>query len=130
MSILQTLRRALFVLFAAALVVPAGAAETAYVQQKFDAAVAAGQPVIVHFAADWCPTCQAQKPVASALLKEPRFAAVTLFRADFDTEKALEARLGVTQQSTYVVFKGGKEVARSTAKIERETLATLFAQAL
>lgn len=129
MNIHRTLRR-LLLLAALGLAAPAMATETAYVQKDFDAAIAAGKPVIVHFAADWCPTCQAQKPVASALLKEPRFGAVTLFRADYDSQKALESRLGVTQQSTYIVFKGGKEVGRSTAKIERAALDSLFSKAL
>jgi len=121
--------RALWML-AALLGAGAQAAETAYSRAAFDAALAEGRPVIVHFAADWCPTCQAQKPVATALLKQPRFAQVTLFRADFDTEKDLERQFGVTQQSTYIVFKAGKEVARSTAKIDRDVLDKLFSQAL
>ena len=40
--------------------------------------------------------------------------------ANFDTEKALKRALGVTQQSTIVVFKDGKEVARSTGDTQEE----------
>ena len=92
----------------------ASGGEAAFTQAAFDRAVAAGQPVIVDFQASWCPTCKAQKPIVDALLKEPRLKDVSLFAADYDTEAALKKQLRVTQQSTFVVFKGGKEVGRST----------------
>ena len=34
---------------------------------------------------------------------------VTLFVANFDTEKVLERSLGISKQSTIVVFKNGNE---------------------
>lgn len=108
----------------------AAAGETAYSKAAFDAAVAAGKPVIVDFAASWCPTCKAQKPIVDALLVEPKRKGVTLFKADYDTESALKKQLRVSQQSTFVVFKGGKEVGRSTGDTDRATIARLFDRAL
>ncbi len=108
----------------------AHAGETAFKQAAFDQAVAAGKPVIVDFAASWCPTCKAQKPIVDALMKEPARKAVTLFKADYDTESALKQKLRVTQQSTFVVFKGGKEVGRSTGETDRAAIAALFDKAL
>jgi thioredoxin 1 len=55
---------------------------------------------------------------------------LTLYVANFDTEKALKKSLGVTQQSTIVVFKGGKEVARSTGDTQQESLAALLRHAV
>ena len=55
---------------------------------------------------------------------------VTLFSADFDTEAALKKQLRVSQQSTFVVFKGGKEVGRSTGDTSKASIAALFAKAL
>jgi hypothetical protein len=55
---------------------------------------------------------------------------VTLFVADFDTEKALKKSLGVTKQSTIVVFKDGKESARSTGDTRRDSLAELLHHAV
>ncbi len=107
----------------------AAAGEVAYSKAAFDAAVAAGKPVIVDFAASWCPTCKAQKPIVDALLAEPANKNVTLFKADYDTEKALKQQLNVSQQSTFVVFKGAKEVARSTGETRKEALAALFSKA-
>jgi thioredoxin 1 len=106
------------------------AGETAFRQAAFDQALAAGRPVIVDFAASWCPTCKAQKPIVDALLKEPARKNVTLFKADYDTESALKRRMRVTQQSTFVVFKGGKEVGRSTGETDRAAIAALFDKAL
>jgi thiol-disulfide isomerase/thioredoxin len=108
----------------------AWAGEQAYDKAAFDRAMAEGRPVIVDFYADWCPTCKAQKPHVLSILGEPRMKDVTLFVADYDKEKDLKKALRVTQQSTFVVFKGGKEVGRSTGQTRREDLAALFAKAL
>ena len=97
---------------------------------KFETALAQGKPVIVDFAADWCPTCKDQKPIVDALMQEPRRKDITLFVADFDKETALKKRLKVTMQSTFIVLKGGKEVGRSTGQTDKAELAGLFDKAL
>ena len=107
----------------------AGAGESAYSAAAFERALAAGTPTIVHFRASWCPTCKAQRPIVDALLHEPKRKDVTLFVADYDTESALKQRLHVAQQSTFVVFKGGKEVARSTGETRKDAIAALFDKA-
>ena len=110
--------------------VAAFAGEMPFNKAEFDAALAKGSPVIVDFAASWCPTCKAQKPIVQGLLAEQKLKPVTLFVADYDTEVALKKQLGVTQQSTFVVFKGGKEVGRSTGQTQRDVIAELFYKAL
>ena len=110
--------------------VAAFAGEVPFNKAAFDAALAKGTPVIVDFAASWCPTCKAQKPIVQGLLAEPKLKPVTLFLADFDTEVALKKQLGVTQQSTFVVFKDGKEVGRSTGQTQKDVIAELFHKAL
>ena len=108
----------------------ATAGELPFDKAKFEAALAEGKPVIVDFSASWCPTCKQQKPIVAALLKEKKLQPVTLFVADFDREEALKKQLGVTMQSTFVVFKGGKEVARSTGQTQKQALAELFEKSL
>jgi thioredoxin 1 len=108
----------------------AHSAEVPFNQAKFDAARAAGKPVAVVFHADWCPTCRAQAPVLKDLTQMPDFKSLTLYVANFDTEKALKKALKVTQQSTIVVFKNGKEIARSTGDTQKGSLADLLQHAL
>jgi thiol-disulfide isomerase/thioredoxin len=130
MRLVGDLRPALALAGALILSVAALAAVPAYDRQRFESLLAEGKPVILHFSAEWCPTCKAQQPVAAAVLEQPRFRGVAFFRADYDAEKELEHRYGVTYRSTFIVFKNGKEVGRSTGKVDRATIEALFAQAL
>jgi thioredoxin 1 len=104
--------------------------EVPFNQAQFDSMRAAGRPVAVVFHADWCPTCRAQAPVLKDLSQTPELKSVTLFVADYDTEKALKKSLAITQQSTIVVFKDGKESARSTGDTQRDSLAALLRHAI
>ncbi|HLZ98482.1 MAG TPA: thioredoxin family protein [Steroidobacteraceae bacterium] len=106
------------------------AAETPFNQAQFDSMLGAGKPVAVVFHADWCPTCRAQAPLLKELAQTPELKDLTLFVANFDTEKTLKKSLGVTQQSTVVVFKGGKESARSTGDTRRDSLDALLHKAI
>ena len=108
----------------------ASSAEVPFNQVQFDSAQASGKPVAVVFHADWCPTCRAQAPVLKALAQTAELKSVTLYIANFDTEKALKKSLGVTQQSTIVVFKNGKESARSTGDTQPDRLAALLRHAV
>jgi thioredoxin 1 len=112
------------------LATPLFAAETPFNQARYDSMLAAGKPVAVVFHADWCPICRAQAPLLKELSQTPEFEGLTLFVANFDTEKSLRKSLGVTQQSTVVVFKGGKESARSTGDTQQDSLAGLLRRAI
>lgn len=72
---------------------------------------AAGKAVALHFHADWCPTCKAQEKVFNGWRGD---AAVPgqLLVVDYDKARDLRRQLGVRMQSTLIVFKGSKEVAR------------------
>ena len=122
--------RLLSILAAFFLAASAWAGELPYEKAAFDKALADGKPVIVDFFADWCPTCKAQKPHVQSLMGAPKMKDVTLFIANYDTEKDLKKALRVSQQSTFVVFKGGKEVGRSTGQTKKEDLAALFGKVL
>ena len=101
-----------------------------YSRPAFDHALAAGEPVGVHFAAGWCPTCQAQKPIIEKVLADPLLRPVKFFVADYDRELGLRNKLAVNQQSTLIVFKAGYEVTRSVGDTNRESLARMFRRAL
>jgi thioredoxin 1 len=109
---------------------PLFAAEIPFSQAQYDSMLAAGKPVAVVFHADWCPTCRAQAPLLKELSQTPEFKGLTLFVANFDTERTLKQSLGVTKQSTVVVFKDGKESARSTGDTQQTSLGALLRHAI
>lgn len=121
---------AFFTAIALSLTVTAHAAETKpFDQATFQALQAAGKPILIDVYADWCPTCKAQEPIVSELLTRPQFAGYTRLKVNFDTQKDVRRIFGVSQQSTFIVFRGGKEVGRSTGDTRRESIASLLGKA-
>ena len=84
--------------------VPYTPAEFAKLQQE-------GKPVALHFHADWCPTCRAQTKVFDKF-KAAGELPMTILVVDYDTEKALERKLGVRTQSTLIIYDGKMETDR------------------
>jgi thiol-disulfide isomerase/thioredoxin len=97
----------------------AHAGELAYDKPSFEQALTQRRAMVVAFVAEWCNTCTVQQPVLSQQPAEPRFRHLTVFVADFGKEHELKRRLRVAQQSTLVVFKDGREVARSTGQTHK-----------
>lgn len=108
----------------------AWAAVKPFDQASFHAAQAAGKPILVEIHADWCPTCRAQDPVISELMRDPKYAGFVVLRVDFDSQKAMVKHFHVQYQSTLIVFKGTKEVFRSTGETRKAEIAAQLAKAL
>jgi thioredoxin 1 len=117
-------------LLAAMLLSSAAHAAANFDQATFDALQKAGKPTLVIVHADWCPTCRAQAPLISDLLKDPEFSKITALRVDFDTQHEAVKFFKATQQSTLIVFKGGKEVGRSLGDTRRDSIQALLKRAL
>lgn len=100
-----------------------------YSEQALAAAQAAGQPVAVHFHAEWCGTCKQQEK-AIAQLQGDKSLGVLLLVADYDKEKALRKTLRVRSQSTMVVFRGKDERARLAGDTSAEKFRTALRAAL
>ena len=98
-------------------------------QAGFEAAQAAGKPILVEIHADWCPTCRAQEPIISKLMQDPKNAGFVVLRVDFDKQKDVLKRFRTQYQSTLIVFKGQKEVSRSTGETGRDVIAAQLAKA-
>lgn len=90
----------------------------------------AGQPVAVHFHAEWCPTCRKQSTVLTQLKSDKSLEAVTVLVADYDAERELRKTLEVRTQSTLVVFKGATERARVAGETDSAKLAATLRSAL
>ena len=95
-------------------------------QQEFDNALRGQGTVVLDFHASWCPTCRAQEPLLREILTSERFANVMGFKANYDEVGDLKRSLRVTKQSTIVVFKNGKEVARKTGITSRDDIQKLI----
>ncbi|GAB4129573.1 MAG: hypothetical protein Fur0040_12310 [Sideroxydans sp.] len=106
------------------------AAGESYTQDKLDALNKAGKPALVFIHAAWCPTCRAQDAVLDELLPTAEFQPLTTFKVDFDKQRDVVKAFGVRYQSTLIVFKGGKEVARVTGETDRDKIAALLRKAL
>ncbi len=103
---------------------------TPFTQEAFNAAQAAGSPILIEVAADWCPTCKAQAPILEKLAASPKFKDVKMFRVDFDAQKAVVKQLGARSQSTLIVFKGKTERGRSVGDTQAAAIESLLAKSL
>ncbi|MGB8529498.1 MAG: thioredoxin family protein [Rhodoplanes sp.] len=123
------LKLAMRLLVGLAVVLSLGSAVNAaqpYDEKSFNEAQAAGKTVLINVTAPWCPTCKKQEPVIRAIEKErPN---LVVYEVDFDSAKDLLQRLRVRAQSTLIVYKGPKEVVRSTAETDPGRLRALIAK--
>lgn len=102
----------------------------AYSREGFEAALKGDKPVLVHVHASWCPTCKKQEVVFNELAKTPEFAKLKPIRVDFDMDGDFKKARNIASQSIILVFKGGKEVARSGGVTDKEKLAAIVAAAV
>lgn len=113
---------------------PAGAAEPApFTDKAFADAQAAGQLIVLHINAFWCPTCGAQRPVLADILDEaaqsPQLSDLVIFTIDFDSQPDVVQRFNVQMQGTLIVFKGRTEVGRLTGETDPVAIRALLLKA-
>ena len=87
-----------------------------FTASAFNEAQAAGKSIVVDVTAPWCPTCAKQKPIVEGL--EHDLPQLMVFDVDFDSAKDVLKQFKVQNQSTLIVFKGGKEIDRSTGQTD------------
>lgn len=102
----------------------------AFDQKAFEAAQAAGKPILIEVSAPWCPVCKAQAPILARLKRDPRFKELVSFDIDFDSQKDLLRRFSVQKQSTLIVFKGKRETGRSTGDTDAGSIEALLAKTI
>ena len=121
---------------ATALLVPLGltgaeaAGCTAFDRAAFEAALAAGGPVLIDVYAPWCSTCRAQSAALDRLFARPDFAGFHVFIVDYDSQKDLMRAFGAQQRSTLIAFSGGVEVGRVVGDTRPEAIEALLARAV
>ena len=100
------------------------AAETkVFDQATFEALQAADRPILIDVYADWCPTCKQQEPIVSELMQSTEFKDFTVLKVNYDTQKGIRRIFRVTQQSTFIVYRGKNEVARSIGDTAKDSIA-------
>jgi thiol-disulfide isomerase/thioredoxin len=116
------------IVIAAVIVMPSLAnAGQPFDAKAFQASQAAGKSILVDVSAPWCPTCKQQKPIVQEIEKERPD--LVVYDVDFDRAKDVLKQFRVQYQSTLIVFKGSKEVARSTGETDPAPLRALVAKA-
>ena len=100
-----------------------------YSADALSAAQQAGQPVALHFHADWCPTCRAQTKVFQQFSAD-KVLDMTLLVVNYDKERELKRQLGVRTQSTLIVYRGAKETARLGGDTDADALRAALQSAL
>ena len=78
--------------------------------QSFDAEVlAASEPVLVDFWAEWCPPCKAMDPIMDDLSQELA-GKVKIVKLDVETNPSTVVRYNVRAMPTMIIFKDGEPV--------------------
>ncbi len=107
--------------------VPAEAVEYApFSRTAFDAAQAAGQPILVDVAAWWCPVCASQEHTIKAATSDPRYTHLTIFKINYDKQKAEWKSFGVAKQGTLIAFKGHREIGRIAFQTDKTQITNLL----
>jgi len=107
-----------------------GFAPQPFEQQAFDAALAAGKPILVEVSAPWCPVCTQQKTIMTDLFADPKLAGIVQFEVDFDSRKDVLQAFGVQKQSTLIVFADGKELSRTVGDTDPGRIAAQIGAAV
>ena len=78
-------------------------------------------PMVVDFWADWCGPCKMMAPVfeQAAQQIEPR---ARLLKVDTEAEQGLAARYQIRSIPTLMIFSAGKEIARMSGALDKNSL--------
>jgi thioredoxin 1 len=105
-----------------------------YTPGSAEAAMDAGQVVLLDFWASWCSTCAAQERVLASLKADnPAYAqTIAFYQVDWDQygKGDLARSLKVPRRSTLVLLKGRTEIGRIVAGTSRDDIKALLDQGL
>lgn len=107
------------------------AASSEYSPEAYEKAKREGKVIVLDFHAGWCPTCRKQATVLAELVSEDAISkGVAVLQVDFDNSDKLKQDHKVASQSTLIVIKDDKEIARAVGIVEKEQIRALIEKAL
>ena len=120
--------RILLAAVAVSFAIPAAAAvEQPFERTAFEAAQAAGRPILVDVAAWWCPVCASQGGTLKQAFTDPRNDKLIVFKISYDKQKAEWKSFGVQKQATLIAFRGKQEVGRLAFVTDKAKINALLA---
>lgn len=97
---------------------------------KFKAVQSAGDAVVIHVTAPWCPTCKAQHAAIDKLSDNAAFKDLVVLDVDFDSQAEVWRKLGATSQSTIIAYDGATESGRLVGVTKPDAIEVLFRSAM
>ncbi|WP_201456570.1 thioredoxin [Chlamydia sp. 17-3921] len=91
--------------------------------QDFDTFTSVGL-VLIDFFAEWCGPCRMLTPILESLASE--LPHVTIGKVNIDDNSGPAEKYEVSSIPTLILFKDGKEVARTVGLKDKETLIELI----
>jgi hypothetical protein len=97
-----------------------------YAAATFDAAMAAGRPILLETHRLRDTSCPDQWDAVNALESAPSLDGLLVLLIDADTQKAAMRRFGIATDCTLVAFRDGRELARRVGLVDPAGIAAMF----
>jgi len=95
-------------------------------QETFEQLQKDNASILIDVYATWCPTCRKQGKVIKKYLKQNPESDLVVLKVNYDEQKPWVKYFKAPRQSTLVMYKGDKMLARSIAQTNEKKLFNLF----
>lgn len=89
--------------------------------ETFNDIISGDKPVLVDFYATWCGPCKVMTPIVDEIGKEIA-AEARVLKIDVDKNQSVAAKFQIQGVPTFIIFKKGEIVWRSSGAMDKSTL--------